>query len=123
MSFDREAHGRNAWDWGFLDEACPGRIRVSDVDGILTYGQDRVLIIEAKPEFDIGKMAQGQWMTLCRLAARGCDVLVVYGDSRTSTPTRMRRMHAGGGDEITECSQEILQAEVAAWFANGGAFE
>ena len=103
----RDAYRDRAWDWEFLNDSLPGKIRVSDFDGIVEI-HGRFLAIEAKPA--AAGIPTGQKILLDQLAAQpNWNVLVIYGEP--NLPVAMQRW-PGPPQSATEST---VQDFVCAW--------
>lgn len=108
-----EALGRGAWDWSILDGCFRGRIRPTDIDGMVEV-EGELLFLEGKRLGDGVEDAVGR--AYSRLVAIGARVIVIWGveepeGSHTFRPVALK---VWGGPKRA-CGLEELRAEVRAW--------
>lgn len=105
---DRNKYRDAAWDWSILGGCFGGRIRPSDIDGIVERN-GRFLVLEAKPRGYT--FNGGQAILFKRLAQQpNFTVLVLYGE--VSQPTAMQVW----GEKQQPCNLGDVRAFCQGWF-------
>jgi hypothetical protein len=66
------------WDWKFIDDVLPGRMKVSDIDGIIEKNRHFLVLEGKKPKIEI---PLGQKIMLEALWKTGnCTVVYLWGE-------------------------------------------
>jgi hypothetical protein len=104
---------------GAFDECFPGKIGMSDVDGMVEIA-GRFLFLEWKS--DGGFLTTGQRIAFERLTSLSTDpmkvtVIVVCGDPEEMTVTSIQVFHSGKGHGVTECDFDGLHQRIEHWAA------
>jgi len=106
---DRNTFAERLWDWEFLNDALPGKIRPMDIDGIIERN-GYFLILEGKPLN--ATIKTGQRITLKQLAKRErFSVLILYGEP--GEPQKMKLLDYHGN--AIECDKEDVKELVKKW--------
>ena len=105
---DRNKYRDAAWDWSILEGCFGGRIRPSDIDGIVERN-GKFLVLEAKPPGYVFR--GGQSILFKRLAQQSnFTVLVLWGE--VNQPTAMQVW----GEKQQACSLTDVRAFCQGWF-------
>ena len=109
---DRDAYRDAAWDWSIFNGCFGGKIRPSDIDGVVER-KGHFLFLEAKAKR--GRMGVGQEILLRRLSGLPrCVVLVMYGDN--DNPESMQLIRGGNVERRQPCDLDIVRMFVEAWY-------
>lgn len=106
---NRKTVAKRLWDWEFLNDVLPGKIRPMDIDGIIERN-GHFLVLEGKP---LGKRIKtGQRITLRQLSKRkNFSVLILYGEPGEPQEMKLLRYH----EEAIKCSKEDVKELVGKW--------
>lgn len=104
---------------GAFDECFPGKIGMSDVDGMVEIA-GRFLFLEWKS--DGGHLTTGQRIAFERLTSLSPDpmkvtVIVVCGDPESMTVQSVQVFHSGKSRGTVDCDINGLQQRMADWAA------
>lgn len=100
-------------DWGFLDTAFPGNIRVSDMDGWVEKNGN-LLLLEWKRTG--ASLPIGQEIAFKNLSNQNSIIaFVLHGDPRESIVERISIYQNGRVVHDAEGSNEILRGYCSAW--------
>lgn len=103
-------------DWGFLDDHLPGRVRVSDIDGVVELS-GHVLFLEWKQHTE--KLTVGQRILFERLSSKPQQsVLVIYGEK--GNPSRAQIFSGGKVVYDHAVDEETVQHIVSKWSGSTG---
>lgn len=106
---DRETVAERLWDWEFLNDVLPGKIRPMDIDGIIER-KGYFLVLEGKPLN--ATIKTGQRITLEQLGKRErFSVLILYGEP--GRPQEMKLL--GYHDEAVKCNKKDVKELVEKW--------
>lgn len=116
---DRDKFMETLWDWKFLESSLGGRIRPSDLDGIVER-KGKVLLLEAKsPGVTIPTGQQIMFDHLVNARCPHCgqkigriDVLVIWGERNQPEQMRMWRIH----DHPIDATEADIQKMVDRWY-------
>lgn len=102
------------WDWDFLNECWAGKIRPSDIDGVVERN-GQFLFLEGKPTN--GNLGQGQEILFKNLTHefKSAEVLVLYGEP--GYPIAYRRIYNGIVSEKKPCNRERIKTICKAWYS------
>ncbi len=100
-------------NWGMLDDCFPGRISVSDIDGVVEIG-GRFLFLEWKrPRV---ALTTGQRIMFQNMVKTGViTVFLINGDPETSTPEQIVIFGRKGAAHPEPCDCVKLQQLCAKW--------
>jgi len=100
-------------DWGFLDSALSGKIRVTDIDGAVE-ANGHLLILEWKSTH--ATLTLGQQIMFKNITKNSrITVFVLYGDPELSIAKRITLFIDGEERPSQECSNEELKKWVTHW--------
>ena len=104
---------------GAFDDCFPGKIGMSDVDGVVELG-GRFLFLEWKSPG--GSLTTGQRITFQNLTSLSPDpmkvqVILVSGDPETMDVFSVQVWSAGKAGDVVECDLEGLKDRMTAWAA------
>jgi hypothetical protein len=110
---DRRKLAESLWDWDFLNDCWSGRIRPTDIDGVVERN-GYFLFLEGKPAN--GFLTEGQRITFKALTQsfKTAEVLILYGEP--GFPNFYQRIFAGIISEKKPCNRMRIQAICRAWF-------
>jgi hypothetical protein len=102
---------------GMFDDCFPGRIGMSDVDGIVEIA-GRFLLLEWKAEG--GRLTTGQRIMFERLTAGNSDpmkftVIVVSGNPESMDVESLQVFSRGAAGPVEACTMDELKARVGLW--------
>lgn len=102
---------------GAFDDCFPGRIGMSDVDGIVEIA-GRFLLLEWKSEG--GRLTTGQRIMFERLTGGNSNpmkftVILISGDPETMTIESLQVFTNGKAGPVEPCSLDELKSRVRAW--------
>ncbi len=102
---------------GAFDGCFPGKIGMSDVDGMVEIG-GRFLFLEWKSPG--GYLTDGQRYAFQNLTSLSTDpmkvtVIVVCGDPEEMTVETFQVFHSGKGHDVSPCDFEGLRARIKSW--------
>jgi hypothetical protein len=100
-------------DWGFLDNSFSGKIRVSDIDGVVE-ANGHLLILEWKGN---GVPATtGQEIMFKNITKiNNIIVFLINGDAKNTIATHLKIYSDGGITFDKEISNEVLQSYCTKW--------
>lgn len=104
---------------GVLDECFPGKIGMSDIDGIVEI-RGYFLILEWKAPG--GALTTGQRIMFERMTGLSgrLTIIVVCGDPQTMAISSLQVFSGGKAGPVEEYSLERLKARVSAWAKRAG---
>ena len=102
---------------GMFDDCFPGKIGMSDVDGMVELG-GRFLMLEFKSHG--GRLLTAQRLAFQRMTEGSIDpmkftVIVVFGDPETMEVTTLQVFSRGKGEEPEPCTLEELRSRIREW--------
>lgn len=109
----------NLWDWAILDGCFTGKMRPTDIDGLIERN-GKFLLLEAKsPGVAIG---YGQQRTYDALLRNNFTIIIIWGKPQQPERIRVSTMH--NGKVVTHeraADADVLRDVVKRWFlfANG----
>lgn len=111
---DRDKYRDRAWDWAFLNDCWAGRIRPTDVDGMVERN-GHFLVLEAKPRG--ARINEGQSYTFTALARQpNTTILILYGD--VNQPEEMSALGAFETRARQPCTVASVQSFCRRWFVH-----
>ena len=110
---DREKFAERLWDWGFLNECWGGKIRPSDIDGIVERN-GYFLILEGKPANQEPNKGQQILLQMLTKKIETCTALILYGEP--GDPKFYRRVSNGNICDKKPCGKRDIIAICKAWF-------
>ena len=110
---DRTRLAESLWDWEFLNECWGGRIRPTDVDGVVERN-GYFLFLEGKPAG--GEITKGQEILFKKLTEnfRSASVLILFGEP--GFPQEFERIQNGRISPRKKCNRERIQTICKAWY-------
>jgi hypothetical protein len=108
------------WDWKFIDDVLPGRMKVSDIDGIIEKNEHFLVFEGKKPRIDI---PTGQRIMLEALRNTGrCTVVYLWGEK--SFVEEMQVLYPDGQkSKKKEATNETVQNFVKWWIDKHSSME
>ena len=110
---DRTKLAKSLWDWEFLNECWGGRIRPTDVDGVVERN-GYFLFLEGKPAG--GEITKGQEILFKKLTEnfKSASVLILFGEP--GFPQEFERIQNGRISPRKKCNRERIQTICKAWY-------
>ena len=115
---DRTRLAESLWDWEFLNECWGGRIRPTDIDGVVERN-GYFLFLEGKPAG--GEITKGQEILFKKLTEnfKSASVLILFGEP--GFPQEFERIQNGHISPRKKCNRERIQMICKAWYKIGRA--
>src|SRR5690349_8230975 len=104
----------NLWDWAILDDCFTGKIRPTDIDGLVERNGCFLLLEAKSPGVSIGT---GQQRTFDALLSKGFTIIIIWGKPQQPERIRVSTMH--NGKVVTHeqpANADVLRAMVRRWF-------
>lgn len=123
MTIRNIEHFTNAlWDWSCLDGCFTGKMRPTDIDGLIERN-GRFLLLEAKSSG--ATLGRGQQRTYDALLATGYfTVIVIWGHKQQPERIRVSTKHNGKVVSIEQAANlDVLREMVRRWFVFANGFQ
>lgn len=104
-------------DWGFLDNAFTGNIKISDIDGIVERNGHFLMLEWKKPNVKVTTGQDIMFMNFIKYANH--TVFLINGDPKTSTPLELT-IYSGihGKMQKINCDAKMLFRYCKMWINN-----
>jgi hypothetical protein len=99
------------WDWGMLDSCFPGRIKVSDIDGIVQRGNSFLVLETKKPGVLVPK---GQEIMFKAMQQKGFTILILWGTQ--NNPVEMQVYYPNGQISKKKPADVNKFKEIVSWW-------